>query len=464
MATPAPVQHVVWSSTGSGETGGNTFKLPLANATLASNCLILAMQYPSGSTLSSITDNASNTWSTTPVATVTDGGNNMTFAVYAIYGATAGVTLLTITFSAAIQGFMPCFQEWYNVATSSPTDGNNKQVATTSPITSGSFSTGTAGDLILHFVTCTDNGTNNLSGNFDGLTKYTKNSGYTLLQVDLFNGYACQYLVQASAGATNPSLTPTLTAGAYSFPSITIALKSASAGTAPSASAMRIFGLYWCLMQGTGATGNVAYNVQFPRVGNLALETIDDQFGNINLVSISGSISGSWTVTSASSGDAQCGYKANATAGDTELLTYTINDVLDHKSIFGLFYDVVNGGAYDTYTKLQSNTSFGPGSTLPVSPITPGVSNGMVFAVMGVGLGPCNGVNNPSGAIYLVPVYTGQTDGSQMTNGDAWGYIAYTSNATQNWQFNDSVSSNDYDALQISFATGAAGIAVAWWT
>lgn len=463
MATPTLVQHVVWIGSGNGDTSGNAFILRLPNATLSNNCQVLCLQYPSTATLSSIAGNV-NSWSTTPVKSVTDSGNSMTQAVFVLAGATAGDTQITVTFSAAQQGFEAAFQEWNNIATTTPTDGSAAVVATVkTALASGSFNTTTDGDLILHFVGCTDNGSAGVSGHFNGITQFTKATGCTLSQVNLTDGYFSEYQIQATHGATNPSASCTATASLVSFPSITIALKSAAAGTAPSATATRVFGMLHSRIIGTGGTGNLAYNWQFPTTGNTLALTVSDPTNSIKLVSVSGTASGSWTAISSSGGDSQGCYKTSATASTDEMLTVTLNDATAHAYVQGVTYDIVNGGAFDQAVHHDDGTSFGPGNS-SASSLTPGVASGIVLAVAGIATGPPDSVVTPSGAVFLCTNYTGQSDLSFMDNGDFHAAFVYGSNAAQSWVFhNTATSAGGYDMLLISFAAAtSAQAAVAW--
>jgi len=460
MATPTLVQHVVW--TGNGNSGtGNTFKLQLPNATLANNCLILALEYPDTVTTITITDNAAggtNTWPSTPTVSVDDSGNSMLHAIFVLPNAYAGATQITVVFNAAILGFKPCFQEWYNIATSSPLDGSHTAIPSTTAVASGSFNTTVDGDLILHFGATTDLGNEGQDGQFDGWTKVTKaTGGYAFCQVDLNDGYFCEYLVQGTHGATNPSATLTLSAGAYSTCSITFALKSATSGTAPSATAMRIFGMNHNRLQGTGATGNLTYPVQFPTVGNTFVATCSDPPASIALVSVSGATSGAWTTITTSGEEAQACYKTSGTPSTDELLTFTLNDSSAHVYVQGCLYDIVNGAAYDTFTATVDGTGFGPGNSTPAATITPGVSSGMVIACFGIQTGPPDSVVTPSGAVFLSCYYTGEGDASYMDNGDFHGYYVYSSNAAQSWVFHDTVATTGYQPLLISIAAAAAG-------
>jgi hypothetical protein len=449
--TPTLVQHVSWVGNGNSETG-NAFVLRLPNPTGANNLLLLDLLYPSSVTSVSITDNATggtNTWPTTPTVTVTDSGNAMKDGVFILPGAFGGVTAITVTLNAAKNGFKPTFQEWYNVATTSPTDGSASALATTSSVSSGSFNTTTNGDLILHFAGCTDNGSGGLDGSIDGFSKVVKATGYTLSQVDLTDGYFSEYQIQSTAGATNPAATITVTAGSFTFPSMTLALKAATAGTAPTATP-RVFGMLHSRIIGTGATGNVSYPWQFPTHGNTLVSDFSDPEAAIALVSISGATSGSWTTVTTSGQEAQAAYKTSATASTDEMLTVTLNDAIDHVYIQGITYDIVGGGSFDQSVSTVGSTTFGPGNSTPAVSLTPGVTSGIVVAVFGLNTGPPDSVVTPSCATFLSVTYTGETDLSYMDNGDFHAICYYSSNAAQSWVFHNTASTSGFGTTLVS--------------
>lgn len=449
--TPTLVQHVSWVGNGNSETG-NAFVLRLPNATGANNLLVLELQYPSNVTTVTITDNATggtNTWPSTATVSVTDAGNAMTDGVFILPGAFGGVTAITVTLNAAKNGFKPEFQEWYNVATSSPADGHASQLATTTSVSSGSFNTTTNGDLILHFAGCTDAGSGGLDGSIDGFSKVVKATGYTLAQVNLTDGYFSEYQIQSTAGATNPSATITVTAGSFTFPSLTLALKAASAGTAPTVTP-RVFGMLHTRIIGTGAAGNVSYPWQFPTVGNTLVSDYSDPEAAIALVSISGTASGSWTTLTTSGQEAQAAYKTSATASTDEMLTVTLNDAIVHGYIQGITYDIIGGGSFDQDVTTVGSTNFGPGNSTPAVSLTPGVTSGIVVAVIGVNLGPPDSVVTPSCGKFLSVTYTGESDLSYMDNGDFHAICYYSSNAAQSWVFHNTANTAGFGAMLVS--------------
>src|ERR1700722_5656632 len=96
--TPKLVHSKSLSTTGE---AGNGFKIQYGGAmgtgTLASNLLTLRMTYPHGSTVSSISDNKSSTY--TLGASADSGTSGWVTALYYVPGAAAGVTQITVNFS-----------------------------------------------------------------------------------------------------------------------------------------------------------------------------------------------------------------------------------------------------------------------------------------------------------------------------------------------------------------------------
>jgi trimeric autotransporter adhesin len=467
MATPTPVQRVGWLSNQSAESGA-AFILPLPNPTGASNCLLLWFQVSTtGSGTIAVTDAAGNTWPSSPSYSVTDSGNAMKLCLYILPGAAAitasGMTppWIKVSFGSGgttkVYGFQPQFAEFYNVATSSPVDGTPTHTlqapAKNGTVQAGSVTTTVNGDLVLQFCTITDNGENGLSGAFDGLSVITPDSSgnFTLLLADIANGTACQYYVQPTAGAINPGFSGTWTASATSWPTITVALKAASAGTAPSATAARMAGVQWFyLKQGTSPT---PYKVQFPTFGSAFAANCSIQNNAVDWTATSGSVSGSWTMCSLPSGSAQAGYKVG-TAGSNEILTIT-STIPAGDSLIGVVVDWMNVSAFDNV--FYNNSGSGSAGTTPPTVVTPGVSNGVWFSVMALLTGPPNAMVSPSGGIYMCPNYTGQTDASVMTDGDCWGWGSFSSTSTFDVEYNDTQASGGYNGVVMTFAQSSSG-------
>lgn len=449
MATPTCVQHVLTNSNENFE-NGNGFIVRLPEPTLANNCIVLFLTYGySASRTVTITDDQSSSW---PAATrtVNDTGNVLTTAVFVLPNCAAGIRAITVTFNASLQGFQASASEWYNVATSSPGDGSNGATSAT-PAASGSFTTTTNGDLILHYAIGSGWGRPLNAGEASDCTTLTKASGYTKLHASRQNMCFVEYLVQTTAGATNPSASFSGgTSNTEPVNSITLALKNASAGTAPSATDIRVRGLIHGALPDVASSGN--YTVWTPFAGNLAVLITSYPSTGLPINSGTLAVGGSMTLVApgAPGASPQAVYKTGMTSSDDDVLTLNVSTGSSGKLQY-MVYDVVNAGAYDTQANVALG-SFGAGSIPHCPDITPGVSTGLTIATAEFGTGPPSACTSPSGARFDCGFYTGYTDLSPWDSGDAHGHIRFTSNAAQNWTWTDTQATGNANGLALTFA------------
>jgi hypothetical protein len=452
MATPGLVQHSWWQSNENLETGNN-FKYTLPNATLSGNLLVVVLSYAySASRTVTVTDSSSTTWTSCGAAT-NDTVNGVTTQAFYRANAPSGITDITVTFNAALFGVQAAFSEWYNVATTSPIDGYHAAnlVLTNSPnpsIASGSFTTTTAGDLILHYGINTDSGPT-----FGIATNIAAATGYTLIEADLHYGGFVEYQVQSSAGTTNPSAAITVPSQ-VSYNSLTVAFKSATAGTAPG-TGIRIVGI---LHSRIDTSGTANYSVQMPNSGNLLCLTTAYADNQEKLNSISDTADGAWTVVRPSTGIAQFAYIPAATVSQTRKLTVNTTDLGSNNLQF-LIYDIIGAAAapYDT-DAFNSGGAVSAGGTASAAPsITPSTSNGLVIATCGFFTGPPSSMPSPSGGTMDSMYYTGYTDLSPADSGDGYGHV-YNSTATaQSFSWVDSHATTGWAAVAVAFKAASVG-------
>lgn len=453
MATPTLVQHVLYHSNCNFETGQD-FILPLPNATLANNCLVLFMTYAySASRTVTIKDQSGTTLISAPTLKTDDTGNGLTTAVFVIPGAAAGVTSLKVTFDAALYAVTPAFQEWYNVATSSPLDGTGAAANTVvaAAVTSGSFTTGVNGSVVIQHAIDTNYGPQLEGGYFDGITGVAKDTGYTMMHADRMLAVATQYKVQATAGAVNPAITYSGgSAGSVSFNSLTIALKAATAGTAPSSAGARIFGVQHTRIKMTGS-GN--YTQWAPLTGSLAVLASAYGSNGTGITSCTGSVSGAWSILGVSqpSDYPQMAYKSGLSASDSDVLTLALTSGGSGDLQF-LIYDILNGGALSG-SAVANVGPFGPGSATIPSGFVPSVNNGIAIGACGMFTGPPDALSAPTGAIFDSGYYTGYTDLSPFDSGDAYGHYLFSSNAAQSWTWHDTAATTAANATVAAFAS-----------
>ncbi len=191
-ATPTLIQFVASSANPVGQgIQGNNYKIPLPNSVGSGNCLVLEMTYTNGST-PTITDNISNSWSSTPVVSADGGAGNYIKAVFVLPNSNSGLITITVSFGAVFQPFQYSLSEWNNIALSSPVNGtssiNNIHGASLAP---GSFTPTTnndanGGNLILAFYSISAAASSNPSSwvagtNFtllDGDVSWVSNNGF----------------------------------------------------------------------------------------------------------------------------------------------------------------------------------------------------------------------------------------------------------------------------------------------
>ena len=254
--------------------------------------------------------------------------------------------------------------------------------------------------------------------------------------------------MQDIAGSVNPGATVTTkTNGGYS--SLTLALKAASAGTAPTP-ALRIVGVYHTRYVINGVTGTATYPLQFPTMGNLQCIALSDPKSTVGVSAMSGAFSGTWTTYTPDAGCPTMAYVTNSTPSGDEMLAYTVNNPTSSSYNQGILYDVIHAGQFDTSAFLPSGAAFGPGNSGNAPSITPGVSAGIVIDVTELDIGPPDSLVSPAG-LFMSTNYTNETDTSFMDNGDCHGVYVYSSNATQNWSYHDTAATAGYNAVAISF-------------
>src|SRR5260370_36140083 len=102
---------------------GNTYKVALLEPVGSGNCLVLLLTFINSVTVRTISDNINGSWSTNAAQTCLGVNNTTNF--YLFPNAGAGVTTITIVFSADVQGQPFTIMEWSGIATSSPANGGH---------------------------------------------------------------------------------------------------------------------------------------------------------------------------------------------------------------------------------------------------------------------------------------------------------------------------------------------------
>lgn len=442
---PTLVQH---TSTGSSAAAGGPFFICYPNKTLANNFLlaIVTTERNVGNTLT-ITDDGSNTWTMCTGYPIDDTFYRQTWIAYHV-NTGANVNKVTFTFGSTPQpiNFSAELLEYYNVATSSPQDGsggNNVLQNATPLITCGSFTPGTAGDLIIAYSF--DANINTIPPSYapgPGFIPLTMHNGEAQL------GKILMHTIQATSGAINPTAVMN---GCTDFvDSYAVAFKSATSGTAPSASAMRVVTRWETLVSVTSPT------LQFPTVGNLFFAQSTFYPNAVSWTVMTSNLGNTWTydVGANTTIYPQFWHCANATPSTT----FTVAPTLGTWYLTMYMYDIVNAATspFDTtagFPQQNKTNSANAPLTMNTATITPTRANGVVFCAMSNGHGPTTGVTSPTGAFMDSDTYTGQVDADNMCNADGYSHVypTTTSTLTWTWTMNSDVLPSDSAFASISF-------------
>jgi hypothetical protein len=430
-ALPTLVQHV---ATGMDRYPINTLTIQLPNPVRAGNCLILGVQFNSAGSVSSVTDDKGNSWIAGPTTTNTTFSKRMN--LYYALNVVAGTQTVKVHFTGLSNtpGFPHAVvSEFYNVATANAFDGSAASATSRTP---GTITTTASGDLIYEWGASLSSSNIN-GGAFNG-TNITAGSGFTLLSADLQVGSGDQYLIQSASGPVTPTFS---TSGSAVWGSVAIALKSATAGTAPPAG-IRIVHLQHTLLQAVRAQNRQTPIVmQFPSSGNLLVglfnaagplaTNVIDSRGNSWSIPASAKIVDSNGVVSA-----QIVYAANALTSPTlSGITVSISAVGTGDMMFNL-YDITGASAspFDLATGQQGdNETYGP---LTTGTITPRTTNGLLLHVNSIDYHQENGMTSPvGGAFDTVTNDLESPDVSTLDMDNAYAHIYNSTTSQVNFTF-----------------------------
>ena len=435
-STPTLVQHTTSSSNEqNAPISNNNFTFTLPNKVLAGNCLVLGLSYAWSATRTvSVSDNNGNTWPPSPAVT-TNNGATVISSIFVLPNANAGATTITVHFDALLTTFQYTVSEFNNIATVTPVNGSAGQAAAVSAntISTGSFTPGNndaGGNLIWAYFA-------NDSTPFATVpTSYAAGGSFSLLDASIGTHSAqlphgAEYFVQATAAAINPSMTLTGSFSGDTWNGVAVALKAATAGTAPAATGIRIISV----VHETNQAPPTTWVAQFPSQGNLIVVRTN---GDFNLTSITDSNNNTYVRSVISP---QIWHADSATTGINLKVTLHYSAVPGNRTM--LLYDVTGAAASPEDGHLQNTDSTAPTTTNPYdlndSPIiTPASANGLTIACLTMGIGPVSGLvtGAPAGAIYDFVYYTNDGDGDRMDSGDGAAHYYNTSDvAAEHWNW-----------------------------
>jgi hypothetical protein len=409
-------------------TAGTIFHVQLPNADLSSNGVVVAFTWDSTPTVTSVLliDGSGATVDTLTLIVSGTSGNSQKYAAYGKFGCTAGAVAIKITLSTTSNNWSACAVEFFNCATASATDGSHfaSQTAGTTAYQSGSITTLSAGDLILQFTWQDE------ALGWYG-TSFTPDTGATLLCADLGDGMAAQYLIQGSAGAINPTLTRSPGAAGAS---ITVAIKNAAAGTAPTITPRIVRHQDY-----TVASAVSSYVCQFPGNNGLFVVVHDGYCGSASthcrVTGITDTIGNAWVSRGTASQlvgasgtifyDEQIIDAVNATGSNSNKLTVSLDNPSGGSTLS--LFDVAGAATapFDNCQTAIGQQSTGSGAVSTVS-ITPATANGLVFATINQDQGTTTSCTT-TGAIFDTPWYDAESGGFNALAEDKG--IAHVQNA-----------------------------------
>ena len=340
-------------------------------------------------TINTPTDDCGNVWQLCTGTSCTDSTNHVKGAMYYVSNAIQGTRHVTVSFSNYLnvttgQTYANVILgQWCNVGAYDKGSGGYNASGTT--MTSGAgFTSTNNGELILctAFVTASS-----FPDSSTGM--WTASTGYTFLSADIIDNFsqgASSYLVQTTAGATNPGYT---IGTAHSSLCMACSFASATAGTP------RPAGIQIVRIQGQSqtfpSTGDTV-PFQFPCSGNLLVAALSW----LNFTSMTDTTNGgTWTL--AQSGlnggtyTAGIAYKGNATPSPNLQGSLTSSSTVQFATVY--FYDVA-GAATSPLGAIGTNTTGGselPSPFLTTSSITPTQANSLVIATTSQNAGSAMG-------------------------------------------------------------------------
>ena len=353
---PTLVQHI---SSGRDNTAGYsnpTYKFFLPNPTLTGNCLILRFDHDGEITTSSVKTDKGDTFTSGP--SVTTGGHVLqTYYV----AASAGSQVITVATSGSVQsnvdGASGDLSEFYNTSCVADASGSSSSRSVT-------ISPAAANDLIWQSA-------DDASTLTPSTTSMTVGPGYTMLQGNVSQGTFAQYNAGASAGSQTVSFQ---TSDSDSWQSAAIAFKSASTGTAPPSTGIRIVNMYGEIF------GNSTHTMYVPCSGNLLVGMWSSPA--VTIASVSSSPGGTWSKGASADNStallAQIFYGQGMSCSSGLTITPTYSGASSGGLNFLVVMDVAGAStsAHDVdVTNTGDQTS---GSTLSTNTITPSTANGLV--------------------------------------------------------------------------------------
>ena len=450
------VQHIGGGSSPPGQSlAGNAYKIPLANSSGTGNCLVLGVSYDHALTVT-VSDNVNGTWGAA-VTYANAGTGNTDSAVYVFPNSASGVTTITVSFNTTSNAFQYAFTEFSGIDNSPSAGSTNTAFIAGPSCGAGSFTPtnndSTGGNLIWLYVAESQPSASTIC------TNIRAGQRMTLLDADIgwaSSGSACLFHASASYVQTaNAAINPTISMinCTDQFNSCAVALKlNSTNGTARHSGINLIRICHFSTYVYPAASASAKYVIQTPVVGNLRVLACDDPNISSSTV-VTDNEGGTFTAASTTG----IFYRANTTSNSD--LCITITGGGGDARLSWRIYDVI-GAATSPFdnANVTDDDPVGTTWTQTNSP-TPTTGNGIVIANVGLGTGPGKSITSPSGAIFDLCTYTGETDLDIIEDADLSAHYYYSSNTAETWTWTCSVSSSASGGYAI-FAAAPSGTSI----
>jgi Bacterial Ig domain/Immunoglobulin domain/Immunoglobulin I-set domain len=426
-----------------------SYSCPLPNPTGDGNLLVIVLRYQSPAQSPTFRDNiGGNTYN--EAISCTDNTNGHVSAIYYAENVGSGVNKVTVSFGSGTHYVQMSPYEFYNVATSSALDQAQCNVGSGTSVTAGALpALSASGDLVVQ------------SGIVDSTTAIRSctpqsQSGISWIQRETMvadNYPSCmQYGVYNATTSFSPTFNVSTSVG---YISAAAAFRSASAGTPPPTSGIRVVYVQHDNTQNETAT---SIPLQYPISGNaLAVlftsgcastsntdcayptgisdgtnsyaqvgSTIISNFGNDG-----GNSSGSiWYAKGVSAGVYAPTYSMHIRSSGGNGNSFFMYDIAG-AAANPLDTGFGSGGlASSTYDQ----TSSGSGGPLTAFTATPSGPNELILATVGAAFDSFNGLSSPVGAQFLSCNYAVESNSAHCDLNGGWGlFYNGPSTAAETW-------------------------------
>jgi hypothetical protein len=320
-------------------------------------------------------------------------------------------------------------------------DGSNSAVVTGTSIAAGSFSPGTAGDLLMQFAW--DDSAPNAVPAYSSAATLGSNTGITWLPMadEMLDGMVAQYGTYSLTSAINPTIT---VPSSSTVITIAFAVKGGATGGVPSGN--YIFSEQHVSLWATAQSGpgySVPSVTQFPAQGNAMVVAATGDCDITSIVYGSTTMTKRLTYVGTGANETQQFFTLeNYTPNNSNLITITPNTGCTGTGAGAtwtlVFQDVMgaNTSPFDTTATASGNQTTCTGSCSISGPsITPGNSTGIIFTITSEFFNEVSGVSSPFvlDTIYGTTLY--QLVPIDQQNGTAHYYNTSTAAQTPTWSY-----------------------------